>query len=629
MNVNRFATLAQPRHEATSSGSAFHWFWAIIAGFSVPILIVIFGMVAALIEYGELPRTTASFARETGNQHTVELGTYLNIPVPSAFATQAPFAQLTELVIIAIAISGIFCFAVWMNRRSSDHRTREVVKNLHQRLLQQSLRRAESEGAAAQRSRARQLISNDLPELGIGLSLWHRVIPRSVLMLGGCVVLALLVNVWLAILAVISGAGLWRLYSWMRSPDWLQMSRFEIPKIRERLVSLIGDAPMMARLQAGGLADQAFQAELDALDRWVAGDDARRGRLWPVLMFAGSIAIALLVMGLGANILHGQQGLSLPASLVLGLALTASAFSAARLSELARQLRRSSRACESIYLYLQRGDDVAPSERLVGLAGLRESVDLRDVSLQDAGGKPILRDLSLSLRPKSLVAVLGTDDVSTQSLTELLMGFGRPQRGIVEIDGISLRDVHPQALAKQVMWIAPDGPLWEGTITENLMAGLSKSVDKRDMVNVLEELGIYEQITRLSDGLETMVGPVTDLRDGRSSDGLSMNSRYMLGIARALLHRPPIVLAKEPPAPTEHLSNDPCLKAMKTLAASGALVLVLPHRLQTLRQCDRVVLLNGANLVGEGGHTELLNSSDLYRHLNYLLFNPYRHRSGN
>jgi ABC-type transport system involved in cytochrome bd biosynthesis fused ATPase/permease subunit len=198
----------------------------------------------------------------------------------------------------------------------------------------------------------------------------------------------------------------------------------------------------------------------------------------------------------------------------------------------------------------------------------------------------------------------------------------------VEIDGIALNDVHPQALAKQVMWIAPDGPLWEGTITENLMAGLSKTVDKRDMVKTLEQLGIYEQIARLSDGLETMVGPLTDLHDGHSSDGLSMTTRYMLGMARALLHRPPIILAKEPPAPTEHLSNDPCLNAMRSLANAGALVLVLPHRLQTLRQADRVVLLNGASLVGEGGHAELLNSSDLYRHLNYLLFNPYRHRAG-
>ncbi len=626
--MNRFSTLEQPRREAAASGSALHWFWAILAGLSVPILIVLFGMVAALVDDGDLNRRPGSLDQRGLTTPIVKLGAFLNLPLPEAFRRQDPFTQLCELVLMAVLVSAVFCFSIWMNRRSADRRTRSVIKLLHQRVLQQSLRRAETEGAAAQRSRASQLIDKDLPGLSVGLSLWYRVIPRSVLMLVSCVVVALLVNVWLTILAVISGAALWRLYGSLRNPEWLELSRFEIPKIRDRLVGLIGDAPMMARLQAGGLADQAFDVELDALDRRLIGDDARQGRLWPVLMFAGSIAIAILVMGLGANILHGEQGLSLPASLVLGLALTGAAFSAARFSELARQLRRSSRACEAIYLYLKPGDDLAPSERLVGLAGLRDAVDLRDVSLSDATGRPILRDLSLSLKPKSLVALLGTDDVSTQSLTELLMGFGRPQRGIVEIDGIALNDVHPQALAKQVMWIAPDGPLWEGTITENLMAGLSKSVDKRDVVKTLEQLGIYEQIARLSDGLETMVGPLTDLHDGHSSDGLSMTTRYMLGMARALLHRPPIILAKEPPAPTEHLSNDPCLNAMRSLANAGALVLVLPHRLQTLRQADRVVLLNGANLVGEGGHAELLNSSDLYRHLNYLLFNPYRHRAG-
>ncbi|TWU19675.1 ATP-binding cassette domain-containing protein [Allorhodopirellula heiligendammensis] len=626
--MNRFSTLDQPRRETAASGAVFHWFWAIVAGLSVPVLIVLFGMVAALVDDGELAhRPGDAIERGLMGSH-VELGTYLHIPLTEGFQRQTPFTQLLELVALCVAVAGIICVTVWINRWSSDSRTRSVIKMLHQRVLQQSLKRSETEGAAAQRSRAKQLICTELPNLSVGLSLWYRVIPRSAVILIGCVVLALLVNIWLAILAVVSGAALWWLYVWLRSTGWLEMSQFEISQIRERLVGLIGDAPMMGRLQAGGLAEDAYEGELDALMRRLAANDARQGRLWPLLMFASCIAVAVLVMGLGANILHGEQGLSLPAALVLGMALTTAALSAARLNELARQLKLSSHAAEAVYLYLQRGDDVAPSERLVGIAGLRESVELRDVSLSDTTGKPILRELSLSLRPKSLVALLGSDDVSTQSLTELLMGFGRPQRGVVEIDGVTLKDVHPQALAKQVMWVAPDGPLWEGTITENLMSGVSKSVDKRDMVKVLEQLGIYEQITRLSDGLETMVGPVTDLRDGRSSDGLSMMSRYLLGIARAMLHQPAIVLVKEPPAPTEHVNSDPCLVALRSLADAGSLVLVLPRRLQTLRQADRVVLLNGPNLVGEGGHAELLNSSDLYRHLNYLLFNPYRHRAG-
>lgn len=635
--MKRFLSLNQPCREAAAQGSSLHWIWAAIAGLIVPVLIVVFGLVAELIDSGGL------------FESSVRLGTTLIIPLPEGFERQDGFAQLAELVFLSLLLAAVFCLVLWLNRRSADHRTRVVIKALHKRVLKQSLRRAEIEGAAAQRARAAQLIGKDLPQLGIGMSLWYRMILRSVLMLIGCVVLALLVNVWLTVLAVISGAALWRLYSRLRNPSWLELSRFEIPEIRERLVSLIGDAPMMARLQAGGMADQAFDAELESLDRRIIGDDARLGRLWPILMFAASIAIAVLVMGLGVNTLTtdpssatnvavtvNDQELSLPASLVLGLALTGAALSASRLSELARQLRRSGRASEAIYFYLESGDDVSPSEQRVGLAGLRDSVELQDISLNDGSGKPILNHLSLSLKPGSLVALLGTDEVSTRSLVELLMGFGRPTRGIVQIDGISLRDVHPLALAKQVMWIAPDGPLWEGTITDNLMAGLDKTVDKRDMVNVLEELGLYEGITRLSDGLDTLVGPITEVRGGSGSvtggtlsnnDVLSINSRYTLGIARALLHKPAIVLAKEPPAPTEHLNNDPCLKALRRLADSGTLVVVLPHRLQTIRQSDRVVLLNGANLVGEGVHADLLNASDLYRHLNYLLFNPYRHRT--
>ncbi|KLU03206.1 membrane protein containing DUF1558 [Rhodopirellula islandica] len=614
--MNRFSSLKQPRREPEAAGAPLHLVCAAIAGLIIPVLVVVFGIIAVLVdEGGGLSRSP------------IQLGTHLSIPLPDFFLAQNKVVQLFSLVGLSLAIAVVFCLAVWLHRRSADARSRRVIKMLHSRTLKQSLRRAEVEGAAAQRERARLIIGRHLPEVGRGLSLWYRSIPRSVLMLIGCVTLALLVNVWLAILAVISGVALWRFYAKLRNPDWLELSRFEIPQIRERLIGLIGDAPMMARLQAGGLADQAYEAELDALDRRIAGDDARRGRLWPVMMMAGGVAIAVMLLGLGLNTLQGEQGLSLPSALVLGLSLTGAALAAARLSELKRQLRRSSKACESVYLYLQPNSEVSPSEQRVGLGGLRDCVTMEDVSLQDSAGKAILRDLSLSLQPKSLVAFLGTEEVSTRALLELLMGFGRPHRGKVQIDGISLLDVHPQALAKNVMWIGPDGPLWEGSLRENLMAGVDRSVDNRDMVETLERLGIYERITRLPEGLETIIEPGSNLGSGDDSESLGTDVRYAVGIARAMLHRPPIVLAKEPPAPTEHVNEDPCLIALRELADAGSLVVMLPHRLKTLRSCDRVMLLNGPNLVGEGRHTELLNSSDLYRHLNYLLFNPYRHRS--
>ncbi|MEM8914070.1 MAG: ABC transporter ATP-binding protein [Planctomycetota bacterium] len=635
--MNRFSSLQPARQEPEASASPLAWVWAIFAGLMIPVIIVVFGLIATLLDRGGFSTSTIAF------------GAYLKVGLPAAFLSQDPLTQLAELVALSVLLTGWFCLAVWFNRRGADQRTRRVVKQLHTRVLHQSLRRAEVEGAAAQRRRAESLIGQWLPDLGRGLSLWYRSVPRSILLFFGCVALALSVNPWLAVLAVCSGVVIWKLYQRLRNPDWLELSRFEIPQIRKRLISTIGDAPMMARLQAGQLADQTFDAELQALDRRVLGDDARRGRLWPLLMFSSTVAIAVILLGLGVNSLGDDVGmnagvmepsLSLPAALVLGLALTGSAFAAARFNELATQLRRSGRACEAVYLYLEGGTSSPPSEQRVGLAGLRESVAIDDVTLLDAAGKPILRDLSLSLQPKSMVAMLGTEDVSTRAMVELLMGFGRPSRGRVRIDGVSLLDVHPKALARNVMWVAPDGPLWEATLTENLLAGIDGNVDKRDMVEALEQLGVYETITRLPDGLDTFLQPTGDQRDEESSpssmtasvggDGLlDSDMRYCIGIARAMLHRPPIVLAKEPPAPTGNVQEDPCLVALAQLAKQGSLVIVLPHRIKTLRSCDRVVLLNGPNLAGEGNHADLLNTSDLYRHLNYLLFNPYRHRVSN
>ena len=90
------------------------------------------------------------------------------------------------------------------------------------------------------------------------------------------------------------------------------------------MAELVGQAPLLARLQAQGLADQAFGSELDALYRRLEAEDRRQARTWPVLFFASTVAIAVLVMGLGVNSFDTEKnGLSLPSALTLGLALAA------------------------------------------------------------------------------------------------------------------------------------------------------------------------------------------------------------------------------------------------------------------------------------------------------------------
>jgi ABC-type multidrug transport system fused ATPase/permease subunit len=415
----------------------------------------------------------------------------------------------------------------------------------------------------------------------------------------------------------VSGVLLWQLFRKLRQDDETDLAHWEVPRARRRMAELVGQAPLLARIQSEGLADRAFGAELDMLYRRLTEEDTRLGRIWPLLFLAISAAVALVVLGLGVNLFEVDNGLSVPSALVLGLALVGAVAAAGRLLALAAQLGESGEASDAVYHYLERSSEIPPSEQRVGLAGLRDSVEIQDVTLGDpTTGQPILSHLSLKLTPGSLVALLGTESVSTRALTELLMGFGIPTEGRVTIDGIPLREVHPQALARNVMWIEPNGPIWDGTIQENLR-GSDESINSSEIVEALEEVDVYERLQRLPEGLNTIVTAGDSM--------LGVETTYAIAAARALLHKPPIVLAMEPPPPAEHLADDPCLKAIRKLVDNGTLVVMLPRRLQTLRTADRVVLLNGPRLVGEGKHADLLASSDLYRHLNYLLFNPYRH----
>jgi ABC-type multidrug transport system fused ATPase/permease subunit len=577
------------------------YLWSSLAGLLIPVLVVMIGVIAVLLSAGGL------------SSGPVRLGTHLYVPVSEAFAGQTPLVQLTELVAASFVIAILFAFSVWLHRLSVNRCTRGITKHLHKRVLTQSIKHAEVEGAAAQAVQAAKLIDEHLPELGRGLSLWYRAIPRSVLTFFGCIAVALMVNVWLAMLAIVSGVIIWQLFTRLRRNDQSELINWEVPRARHRMAELVGQAPLLARLQTQGLADKAFESELEAMYRRTAEEENRLARIWPILFAALASAVAVIVLGLGVNV---DSGLSLPSALIIGLALTGAAIAAGRLLTLGTQLAKSSEASNAVYQYLETSNELSPSEQRVGLMGLRDCVELQDVTLGNSSTRPILSNLTLKLAPKTLVALLGTDSVSTRAIAEMLMGFGMPRQGRVTIDGIQIRDIHPAALARNVMWIAPDGPVYDGTIQENLR-GSDDSVNSGDMVKALEKVDVYERLIRLPEGLNTIVTAGDSM--------LGVEATYAIGVARAILHKPAIILASEPPPPAEHLADDPCLSALQELREAGSLVVILPRRLQTLRLADRVVLLNGPRLAGEGKHSALVADSDLYRHLNYLLFNPYRH----
>jgi len=591
------------RHDPSAKASLVWHLSLIAAGLLIPCLIVMVGVIAALLEGRGITRSP------------VQLGAHLTVPVPDFWTAETPLVQLSYLVGISLVTAIVLTIAVWGHRRASDRRSRGVMAHLHRELLRQSLRRAEIEGAIAQRERAEVLIEQKLPQLSRGLIAWWQAFPRSLLLVISSIALALLVSVPLASLAVIGGLLLWQYYQWLRSRAEDENTAWELPRSRRRMVDLLSQSPLLAKTQCGGAADQGFEAELDFLMRRIAGLQASRSRVTPLLGIAFAVVIAILVLGLGVNLLSPGSPLSITSALVLGLALGSAVSGVTRLTQAMAGVAMADEAAASIYQFLRVVDDAPPSEQRVGLAGVRDSVELEDVSLSIEGGDTILSGLSLDFRPGELVVLMGTRSVSALALAELLLGIGRPSSGRILFDGIALKDIHPRSLTKNVLWVGADGPIGAGTLLENLV-GQSDRGEPHDLMSVVQSLGIESLLTRLEDGQQTILSA-----DDRR---LSAEEKYSIGIARAVIHRPSIIVVQEPPASPDELGGDRALVALRKLADQGSLVIVLPRRLPTLRSADRVILLNGAKLAGEGKHSGLLQSSDLYRHLNYLLFNPYR-----
>lgn len=596
------SAFSRARQVPTESSSAVGNLCAIISGLLIPLGIVVAGVAAFLLQDRGLQASP------------IILGRYLSVSLPEWVLQLEPLQQLLLVGSLGIAIALIQALLLSIFYRTVFQRAAAVVAQLHRDTLTRCIDHASTEGVTAQRRRAEHLIQTSLPALRNGLIAWHRTNPRRVVILIGCVLLAVLVDVWLAMLAVVSWMLVWKFYRWLEGMDEPEGSQWELPRARERLVEMVQQGPMLARLQSGEEFNHLYNAQLQQLTDLQAVRDRTTIRRGPVLLLAATLAIGLLFFALGVNLLDASSGLTLPAALVLTLSLFGAGMAAAGLAKTQHVVQASEDSALTVFSFLDQPTRGGASERL-GIGGLNDAIELSHVTLHDGQQQVLANDISLRLEPGTLVALMGSDVAALRAIVELLLGFGRPASGKATLDGMAIADIHPSALGKQVVWVGSDGPVWTGSIEENLRAN-TDGVTTADLADVTRKVGLYEQIQQLEEGFSAEISP----GDSR----LEASGRYQIAVARALLAKPAVVILEEQGASQTDLPEDPCLDALQELVKTGTLVVVLPHRLRTLRTAERVILLSNGQIAGEGKHEELLTSSDLYRHLNYQLFNPYR-----
>ncbi len=233
-------------------------------------------------------------------------------------------------------------------------------------------------------------------------------------------------------------------------------------------------------------------------------------------------------------------------------------------------------------------------------------LELQHVSHRyDEAERDAVHDITLDIPPGETVAFVGSSGSGKSTMLNLVLGFVRPTAGRILLDGVDMQDLDLRTVRRSVSVVPQESVLFEGTIRENIAYGLDDVSDDR-LREALRDANAAEFVDRLPDGWETVVGE----RGARLSGG----QRQRLAIARALVRDPRILLLDEATSALDPESEELVKEALNRLM-KGRTTLVVAHRLSTIRQADRIVVLEHGEVVEVGGHDALVAAAGRYAHL--------------
>jgi ATP-binding cassette, subfamily B, bacterial len=419
-------------------------------------------------------------------------------------------------------------------------------------------------------------------------------------------VAAMLRMEWHLALAVIVFAPVPAIIGAWAAPEQMQRER----RLVERWNSIYG---RFNEVLAGMMTVKGFAMEEEEKRRFLAGVRegnavVRRGvrtdNCTGTLRSLAATAARLAALAIGGYFV--SRGEMTVGTLVAFLGYIGGLFGPVQgLTNTYQTLRRATVSLEAIFNILDADDVVADTPGAADIRPLRGEVEFRAVSFGYQPGSSVLRNINLTVHAGETVALIGPSGSGKTTLATLLQRFYRVTEGAITIDGVDIREMTQHSLRSQIGVVFQDAHLFNDTVRANIAYGRPQA-SQEEIEMAARAAQAHGFIMDLPEGYETVVRE----RGSRLSGG----ERQRIAIARALLKNPPILILDEATSALDAESEHLIQRALKALLRDRT-AFVIAHRLSTVRDADRIVVIKDGEIVEAGNHAELVTQGGYYASL--------------